>query len=91
LVINQAFAHAATEGAYKHMRDNSDVNTVTATIKQYDGCDLDGTMSRSTRVPGKEGDDATKPGGARWGVSVRIKSTGFKDATNELAQQFFGK
>lgn len=93
LKIDQAFAHAATKQGYSHMQNNSDVDTVSATVKQYSGRELNGSISRSTRVPSKEkgGEDTTKPGGARWSVGVAIKSAGFKTAATELANTFFGK
>lgn len=92
LLIDGGIALAATKVGYAHIQANSDVNSVQADIKQYEGRSLSGTINRSTRIPGRDGaTDGSKPGGTRWAVNVTIKGSEFKKQTQVLAESFFGK
>lgn len=92
LEIDRGIALAATKVGYAHIQNNSDVNSVSASINQYEGRSLAGTINRSTRVPGRDGGaESNIPGGSRWGVKMTVKGGGFKKETDDLAKAFFAK
>lgn len=92
LQIDRGIAQAATKVGYAHIQNNSDVNSVSASINQYEGRSLAGTINRSTRVPPRDGvPESSIPGGSRWAVKVSVKGGGFKKEMDDLAKAFFAK
>lgn len=91
LVIDRAIALAATKVGYAHLQSNSEVDSVGCVVNQYEGRKLNGTISRSTRIPPRDGGpEGSKPGGTRWSVDLSIKGTDFKKKSQALANTFFG-